>query len=171
MASRRQVTDAVLRGLGKSPPYAEGKATRDRIELQKLVYLVQECLLHKGMTLGYTFTWYVHGPYSPALARDYFALDSPDDPIQPVELAGEDVASVLRQVRELAGSRPDNLDTADWLELLASLHYYLTRTRRRDAGEDTEIETGFRRHKPKAEFTDNNIGQALDALKQAGLPT
>ena len=42
----------------------------DRKRVQKAVYLGQL----SGIDLGYRFGWYLKGPYSPALTRDYFGL-------------------------------------------------------------------------------------------------
>ncbi len=43
-----------------------------RLSLQKIIYLMQEF----GISLGYSFNWYIHGPYSPELASDGFKLDN-----------------------------------------------------------------------------------------------
>ena len=42
----------------------------DRKRVQKAVYLGQL----SGVDLGYRFGWYVFGPYSPALTKDYYSL-------------------------------------------------------------------------------------------------
>lgn len=42
---------------------------RNRLKLQKFVYLVQEKF---GWNLGYNFSIYKHGPYSPELANHYY---------------------------------------------------------------------------------------------------
>ena len=42
----------------------------DRLALQKVTYLLQEA----GVVLGYDFTWYVRGPYSPSLTKDAYQL-------------------------------------------------------------------------------------------------
>ena len=51
----------------------------DRKLIQKAVYLGQL----SGVDLGYRFGWYIRGPYSTSLTRDYFslaqALGSKDD--------------------------------------------------------------------------------------------
>src|SRR3989442_1336381 len=41
-----------------------------RLSLQKTIYLVQAA----GVDLGYSYSWYLRGPYSSALTRDAFAL-------------------------------------------------------------------------------------------------
>ncbi len=45
---------------------------RNRLKLQKFVYLGQEKF---GLDLGYDFSMYKHGPYSPELANDYYDED------------------------------------------------------------------------------------------------
>src|SRR5665809_9339 len=44
----------------------------NRIKTQKFVYLAQKCF---GIESGYDYNIYRYGPYSPALAEDYFNLD------------------------------------------------------------------------------------------------
>jgi len=102
----------------------------DRKRVQKTVYLAQAA----GLNLGYSYGWYLKGPYSRKLTRDYFALDeamsSPAK--EPTELPPELVDIKLRRpvVDILEGIKPAftppenvDLDDASWLELLASLHY------------------------------------------------
>jgi len=42
----------------------------DRLILQKAVYIAQSA----GVNLGYYYQWYLHGPYSPSLTRDEYAI-------------------------------------------------------------------------------------------------
>ena len=42
-----------------------------RIKLQKYIYLARKF----GFDLNYSFNLYVHGPYSPSLASDYYSLE------------------------------------------------------------------------------------------------
>ncbi|GBE17519.1 hypothetical protein BMS3Abin16_00102 [archaeon BMS3Abin16] len=46
----------------------------NRLKLQKLVYLAEA----QGIKLGYgnSYNMYIHGPYSPNLAEDYYKIDS-----------------------------------------------------------------------------------------------
>jgi hypothetical protein len=96
-----------------------------RKRFQKAVYLGQL----SGVDLGYRYGWYVHGPYSTALTKDYYSLSS--------ALAGDErppgdrklkpaIVQKLKSVRELlevpAGL---GLDEPSWYELLASWHYLL----------------------------------------------
>jgi len=97
----------------------------DRVRVQKAVYLGQS----SGVDLGYRFGWYVRGPYSPALARDYYslaeAIASGDTDYREKELR-EPIRSRLREIRpllEVPNEIP--LTKEGWLELVASLHYLL----------------------------------------------
>jgi hypothetical protein len=95
----------------------------DRKRVQKAVYLIQLT----GVDLGYQYGWYLMGPYSPALTRDYYdlatALDEGDDATSNVELRSP-VLDRLEPVKELM-SVPAylSLDQPSWLELLSSVHY------------------------------------------------
>lgn len=95
----------------------------DRKRVQKAVYLGQL----SRVDLGYRFGWYVHGPYSPELTRDYYALADVVD-------AGEESfankalhPSVSRRLRRMLPimTTPSGfpLSQEKWLELVASYHY------------------------------------------------
>lgn len=89
-----------------------------RMEVQKAVYLAQTA----GVPLGYSYGWYVRGPYSPSLTRDYFDLT--DDVPAGMTLKGT-AATRLNQVRDLMNDRVANLGRPAWLELVASIHYLI----------------------------------------------
>jgi len=48
----------------------------NRLKLQKYVFLARRY----GFDLGYSYNLYIHGPYSPDLAKDYYALS--ESPIE-----------------------------------------------------------------------------------------
>ena len=91
----------------------------DRLRLQKIVYL----LWGHGIYLGYGFNWYVHGPYSPKLADDGYAID--DDIFErgrAITLNDETrVIESLNKFKDVVGE--ENLNNRLYLEILASLHY------------------------------------------------
>lgn len=92
-----------------------------RMEVQKAVYLAQNL----GVDLGYSYGWYVKGPYSPALTRDYYNLtdEVPEGTIlRPVAIER------LNVVRLLMDAPIDGLTRPRKLELLASLHYLIKRS-------------------------------------------
>ena len=101
----------------------------DRISLQKAVYLSQEA----GVKLGYRFSWYVRGPYSTGLTRDYYDLQvatvNDDEPNHGKRLK-DDLRARLQQIKPIfmpddsdSEDRLNPLDRSEWLELLASIHY------------------------------------------------
>lgn len=101
----------------------------DRIALQKVVCLIQEA----GLQLGYSFNWYVRGPYSPALASDYYQLAGARDLIESqakqfvltdaAKAATDKVMALLDPPTEV------NLDRVSWLELAASIAFLVKRYR------------------------------------------
>lgn len=65
--TREDALFVVLQALGVEPNVAD---FRSRVRLQKLVYLLQRM----SLDLGFSFRWYLHGPYSPDLAEGLFEL-------------------------------------------------------------------------------------------------
>lgn len=99
------------------------ETVNDRKRVQKAVYLGQL----SGVDLAYRFGWYLKGPYSPFLTRDYFNLEESlalgDRDWQDRELENS-VARRLKKIVPLMKPAPDvSLSQADWLELISSLHF------------------------------------------------
>jgi uncharacterized protein YwgA len=106
------------------------KTLNDRIRVQKAIYLAQAA----GADLGYDYNWYVHGPYSPELANDYYKLS---EAIFMKQIPGTDPEvhmdgpklkdSYTATLKSLAPiiAPPENFDRPqeDWLELVSSLHF------------------------------------------------
>jgi len=44
----------------------------NRLRLQKVIYFIQEM----GINLGYSFSWYLYGPYCPDLTKDAYQIDN-----------------------------------------------------------------------------------------------
>ncbi len=94
----------------------------DRKRVQKAVYLGQVA----GVKLGYRFGWYLKGPYSPDLTRDYYSLANAiimreneyeqNRLQQPLQERLENILPLLKVPTEVS------LSQKDWLELVASLH-------------------------------------------------
>src|SRR5262249_50155808 len=89
----------------------------DRLILQKAVYLAQAA----GVQLGYSYNWYLRGPYSPALTRDAFAvvaeLNQGADDSQGSRLDSTSLQR-LKRLRKLIDEIPSG-DRSAKLELLA----------------------------------------------------
>lgn len=102
----------------------------DRKRVQKAIYLGQR----SGIELGYRFGWYLLGPYSKDLTRDYFALAAAMDGGAEADVKDlilrDDAKKSLARVQPLM-KVPEGvkLDQEDWLELLASLHFLQTISR------------------------------------------
>lgn len=95
----------------------------DRKRVQKAIYLGQAA----GADLGYRFGWYLLGPYSPSLTKDYFRLAegcfSGDKNYKGKEL-NKAFRDALHNVKPiLKVPKGTNLAVEDWLELLSSVHY------------------------------------------------
>ena len=133
-----------------------------RVSFQKAIYLAQAV----GVPLHYPYSWYVHGPYSPDLTRDYYALhESMQASLAHAERLQlrADVGERLRKLAPAVHS-PTNerLTENEWLELMASVHYLKTVY----AFDDMQTRERLDQLKPHvAEHT----GQAISKLKEIGL--
>lgn len=135
-----------------------------RLVLQKTIYLVQAA----KVDLGYTFRWYLRGPYSPGLTRDAFALKA--------YLAGgtgelkdwkfdADLSERLARFRDVLRAIPaESLPRR--LELLASVHFLL-RTRQAKVSNIEGLREILRRN--DKHFSEPEILQAITDLKQYDL--
>jgi uncharacterized protein YwgA len=89
---------------------------KGRLVLQKTVYLLQSY----GLNLGYTFTWYLHGPYSPQLTKDAFRLQKIYDDIPAAQFTDTKIEQKLEKFLGFLGNRKAD---GDWLEQLACTHF------------------------------------------------
>lgn len=95
----------------------------DRKCIQKAIYLGQV----SGVDLGYRFGWYLLGPYSPSLTKDYYSLAesllSGDEEYTKKSLR-ENVRAILGNTKPLL-KPPKSIKVPldDWLEILSSLHF------------------------------------------------
>jgi len=128
----------------------------NRILYQKIVYLLQSSL-----SLGYGFTWYVRGPYSPHLTRVLFDID-PDTYSESQDLNfnnHEKIEHLLIEFKEKLG---DKLKDPEYLEVLASLHY-LNKER---ASELPDLEERLLSLKPNLSEIDGIKGIIKDAYEK-----
>lgn len=133
----------------------------DRIALQKVVCLTQEA----GLQLGYSFNWYVRGPYSPALASDYYQLAGARQAVESeakkfvltdaASAAINKVAAILDVPQGVA------LGRVQWLELAASIAFLMKKHRLGLHAAKTKIE------KSKPQLWPH-FDMAADRLRQAG---
>jgi len=85
----------------------------DRIKIQKLVYLAEVF----GLDTGFSFTWYVYGPYSPGLTKVMF--DSTNGRSSGL---GE-TKSDLKKIQAMKDYLGDDIQSSEKLELV-----YLSKT-------------------------------------------
>ncbi len=137
---------------------------QDRLIMQKAIYLAQAA----GVNLGYYYHWYLHGPYSPSLTRDEFAV-AMDVSAGLDESAGwklDEISSQrLERIRAIF-SEPQRNALARKLELLASVHFLVDRKQasRVDAHRIAAILERFNK-----DFSKKDVTEALEELKTYGL--
>ncbi|MDP2781586.1 hypothetical protein [Devosia sp.] len=139
MVERAIATKLALRAMNQSDHIG---SLDDRKRIQKLIYLAQA----KGVSLGYGFSWYLRGPYSSTLAKDYYNTPAIDLNSTDAPTIRADLLPRLQQVGEIPtdNRRPQGLQEADWLEIVASVHY-LERVAKLDEVSATDK---LRREKP-----------------------
>jgi len=95
----------------------------DRKLLQKKVYFLQEF----GVDLGYSFGFYIYGPYSSELTNDAFFLyrqrTRAPDTIDSEDLSAEEEKSVQRAMEFFVKIKGSETEIARQLEFLSSLHF------------------------------------------------
>lgn len=152
MDDRLLVLQLVLDAMDVSSDIA---TVSDRKRVQKAIYLSQI----SGPDLGYRFGWYKMGPYSSALARDYYHLKdahrtNPDLP-KDAKLR-PDLAEILATKTALF-TPPSDMEQSDWLEALASVHY-LDKVR---GFNSDEIQATFANEKPQLAHLIDRSSKAL----------
>ncbi|MBB3930174.1 hypothetical protein GGR25_001213 [Kaistia hirudinis] len=101
----------------------------DRLRLQKAIYLIQA----SGVNLGYSYSWYVRGPYSTNLTKDYYRLSdelrSSASEVEQYNLS-PGLNTGLAKAKDIL-NKPSGvgLGVPNWYELLASIHYLMTYSR------------------------------------------
>lgn len=96
------------------------KTFADRLRIQKTVYLLKALRLPAAS--AYAFNDYFHGPYSRALAREYYELRAAKDTARPARSDRGRIPPAMLQVVGEGVSRGNRL-----LETAATLHSLATR--------------------------------------------
>lgn len=142
---------AILNDL-EVPFSVEGK--EDRLKIQKAIYLSQAA----GAKLGYSYNWYLNGPYSPSLTEDYYDAQTRIHELSEYVVSDE-LASKLAPVRKLLALRPKDVSEVEWLEATASLDY-MVRVQGKKPNEVVGICKEQKRHLAGV------LPSALEALQQ-----
>jgi uncharacterized protein YwgA len=92
-----------------------------RVKLQKAIFLAQQA----GVSFEYSFGWYLKGPYSPRLTKDYFSLSdtSAIDVTDGLRLTDPAREALDRIMPLFKVPEPLSLRQDQWLELVASWLY------------------------------------------------
>lgn len=131
--------------------------------IQKAIFLGQMA----GVDLGYRYGWYIMGPYSPSLTRDYYDLSEAlsleeNSETERFDLNAE-VKNQLKKIKGLFSVPPGvHLSKEDWLELLSSILFL----RKVSALSDADIKE--RIQKEKTNLYDY-IDAGFEQLRQADL--
>lgn len=134
----------------------------DRLIVQKTVYLLQQA----GVELGYSFRWYLRGPYSPAAADDLFTLASTQHRLTELKEWKMDEASKQRIEKLKPLLVPiHSKSVAWWVELLASV-LFLVRTRQSSVDDMAGLAGILKKYgKP---YGQTEVAEAIKALKEHG---
>jgi uncharacterized protein YwgA len=91
---------------------------QDRLKYQKIVYLIQKF----GLSLGYGYSWYVRGPYSPDLTKNLFSISkNPTIFSEGCKLRLNNEEKVISRIDEFKNLLEENINDPLFLEILASM--------------------------------------------------
>lgn len=134
----------------------------DRLMSQKKIYLLQSL----GTDLGYTYNWYVHGPYSPSLTNNIYnnleVLISSD--FSEYHLS-ETAENNIEKVNSLIEDKKPELAAASWYELLASL-LYIYNNKNSWKVDDNKKSLFDALMKQKPQFSEEQCAYAYQVLEQ-----
>jgi uncharacterized protein YwgA len=105
----------IFRRVGNFQPNVFMSSFDARLIFQKTVYLLQAF----GLYLGFDFSWYLRGPYSPMLAHYGYEIAKTNKPIPLVKFADPQSERKFEEFLDFLGPEKEN---AEWLEILASIH-------------------------------------------------
>jgi len=142
---------ACLKTLGFKPNMQDFS---ERKKVQKLIYIIQEVA---SIPLGFDFSWYHHGPYSPGLTKALFELEEGKVPMNATLSRAE-----VERLNALKVFLREDMPSADNLELLGSLHYLLQAAKRFGV-EEEEAYRVLKIKKPY--FSDSEIEKARKKLR------
>lgn len=115
----------------------------NRLVYQKIVYLMQ----NYGLSLGYGYSWYVKGPYSPELTKTLFNI-TPQISAESANFVFDDNDSIIEKVTNFKSLLNDQIRNPLFLEILASIIFIQKSSQIRD---NTSVKKELLRLKPKLE--------------------
>lgn len=130
----------------------------DRILLQKKIYIAQIF----GLRLGYGYSWYLHGPYSPDLASAAYQIVPEGFGSLANWSFKEEYKKVIERVNLLEGKNKLSLDVVQWYELLSSVIFW------NENGYEENAENISQVAKSKPQFSEGQILTAYEVLTKDG---
>jgi len=127
----------------------------DRLRLQKLGYLAQSL----GASGGFTFSWYLRGPYSSSLTKMLYSAEEVGILGKKMSLLKEE-KDIIKNLKKLL---KNELSDPRLLELYASVWYLLPK---RDVTEEDVKYVVGRIFVEKPEFTRTEVKKCVDAILQ-----
>ena len=96
---------------------ADISSLKKRILCQKIIYFAGRL----GLSPAYNFNMYVHGPYSPYLAKDLFTLENKFTKITPVEFVLDENKKEFKKINNLVSK---SFTETLGLEIAATLDFF-----------------------------------------------
>jgi len=116
MEGKIDALGGLLKRIGNFEPSQFHTDFNARLIVQKTIYLLEQF----GLNIGYYFSWYLRGPYSPSLARDAYELTKSYPEVQVVKFA--DSSKEKKFCEFLSFIKPIAKDYSS-LEKIASIHF------------------------------------------------
>lgn len=136
----------------------------DRIISQKKIYLLQQL----GTELGYTYNWYIRGPYSPSLTTYmYNKLDMLTEKDFSNYRLGREHQDNINKVNSLSNYKSSDVSLAEWYELLASLVYISSNKESWGVTDQNGLFNTLIEHKPQ--FTLSQCKEAYKVLSDRSI--
>ena len=130
----------------------------DRLISQKKLYLLQML----GIDIGYSYNWYIRGPYSPHLSTYVFNnLDVLKEQDFSAYNLSDTVKKAIDKINNLENKKPESLSISSWYELLASVLYIYTNWN------SSDVYISLIEHKPQ--YTQSEFNVAMEQLKELKL--
>jgi hypothetical protein len=145
---------ASLSALGISPKM---ETFAERKKVQKIAYLLDKVF---EMNFGFSYGWYLHGPYSPEVTRIVFdVVEGRQNVISdPAYLTKED----QHKIELLKTFLGEDIDSTDELELLVSI-YYLLDCYRQSKTKTADVVAFLKERKPY--FSTEEVCGAIDRMR------
>ena len=151
------VLGGLLRRIGNFEPNLFLTSFDARLVFQKTIYLLQAF----GLFLGFKFSWYISGPYSPTVAHYGYQLAKMNKELPLVRFTRVKSERRFKKFLDFLGSRKND---REWLEIIASIHLLRKLYPRRSKNEILQLVANKQPH-----FSIQKCKEAWDHLREYGL--